>query len=441
MSDQPQRPSDDVSAEGGRRLPTSAAEAAAIMARAPIPAAILEIAGALHRAGHDVVLVGGAVRDFLLGRDHGDWDLASSATPDEVTSIFPRTIPTGIEHGTVTVVWGRGDDRITTEITTFRGEGSYADGRRPSEVRFLRALVDDLARRDFTVNAMAYNPLTGRFTDAFGGIEDLREGLIRAVGQASARFREDGLRAMRAVRLCATLGYRLDPATAQAIAGALDILDRVSRERVQVELVKLLAAPRPSLGLWPMVETAMWPHVLADTDPLEITAAIAAVDAMPRDPILRLARLFWPHRREPAAIEAVLDQRLRPSRDERRRILALTRAANERLGEIGDPVALRRAVADLGREHLDGALAVIGAAQAQAERVGAACEDAALTPAELAIGGRDLVAASLLRPGPVMGRLLSALLEWVIEEPTRNDRDRLLAEARRRLAAGADNGE
>ncbi|MEZ4453421.1 MAG: hypothetical protein R3B09_28410 [Nannocystaceae bacterium] len=414
-------------------LPRSAAEASAIMARAPLPRAIVEVAEVLHRAGHDVVLVGGAVRDFLLGRAHGDWDLASSATPDEVIALFPRTIPTGIDHGTVTVVVGRGESRITTEITTFRGEGAYADGRRPSEVRFLRALHDDLARRDFTVNAMAFNPLTGRFTDAFTGIEDLQARLIRAVGDPEARFREDGLRAMRAVRLCATLGYSLDPATARAIGGALDILDRVSRERVQVELYKLLGAPRPSLGLWPMVETGAWPHVLAETPSAEITAAIAAVDAMPADPILRLARLLWPLRADRATIERVLDERLRPSRDDRRRVITLTDPANERLGGLVEPAAIRGAVAALGRAHLEGALSVIEADEAQRARVLAACEGAALTAGELAIGGRDLVAGGLVRPGPAMGRLLGELLDWVIEDPQRNRREVLLDEVRRRI--------
>ena len=417
-----------------REAPAEATEAAARMAAAPLPAAIVEVAEVLHRAGHEVVVVGGAVRDFLLGRDHGDWDLASAATPEEVMRLFPKTIPTGIEHGTVTVICGRGKERVTTEITTFRGEGAYSDGRRPSEVRFLRALVDDLARRDFTVNAMAWNPLTGAFTDVFGGLADLRAGVIRAVGDPVARFREDGLRAMRAVRLCATLGYSLDGATAAAIRGALGTLDRVSRERVQVELTKLLAARRPSLGLWPMVETGIWGHVLADYDERAIGAAIAAVDAIAADAAVRLARLLWPLRDDPTAIAAVLDGRLRPSRDERARVVALTRPANEALAVETDAAALRRQVAALGRGHLADALAVLDAAPEQRARVLAACEGAALAAGELAIGGRDLIAAGICAPGPAMGALLAGLLEWVIEAPTRNEREILLAEARRRAS-------
>ncbi|MBK8266071.1 MAG: tRNA cytidylyltransferase [Nannocystis sp.] len=421
-------------------LPRSANEAATLLADAALPAAILEVAQTLHAAGHEVVLVGGAVRDFLLGRAHGDWDLASAATPEEVMRLFPRTIPTGIEHGTVTVICGRGRDRVTTEITTFRGEGGYTDGRRPSEVRFLRALVDDLARRDFTVNAMAFNPLTKVFTDVFGGLEDLRAGVIRAVGEPSARLREDGLRAMRAVRLCATLGYRLDAATAAAISGALDILDRVSRERVQVEMTKLLGAPRPSRGLWPMLETGMWGHVLADYERGSIEAAIEAVDRLPANATLRLARLLWPMRAAPAGIEAVLDGRLRPSRDDRLRVLALTRARNEALLTVDDPARIRREVAALGRDLLSDALALLDADPPTRSRIEGACAGAALTAAEMAIGGRDLLAEKIVPPGPAMGRLLSALLVQVIEAPRRNEREALLAAARALVAEELTSG-
>ncbi len=414
-------------------IPETHAAAATRMGEAPLPPAIREVAQVLHGAGHDVVLVGGAVRDFLLGRDHGDWDLATSATPDEVVGLFRRTIPTGIEHGTVTVLFGRGDGRVTTEITTFRGEGDYVDGRRPSEVRFHRALELDLARRDFTINAMAWNPLTGVFTDVFGGLEDLRSGVVRAVGEATERFAEDGLRAMRAVRFCAALGYSLEPETEAAIGGALDTLDQVSRERVQVELIKLLRSPRPSLGLRPMVTTSMWGRVLADYGSPAVEAGIIAVDALPADPILRLSRLLWPLREDRPAIEAVLDTRLRPSRDDRSRVLSLCRAANAELAELAEPAAIRRAVAALGREHLADALAVVEVGPEQAAVIERACEGAALAMDELDVRGRDLIQGGLLKPGPVMGRLLRRLFDWVLEEPSRNQRALLLAEAERMI--------
>ena len=419
-------------------IPGTSEAAAAVLAALAIPTAIRQVAEVLHDAGHDVVLVGGAVRDCLLGRVHGDWDLASSATPDEVTALFRRTIPTGIEHGTVTVLCGRGDDRVTTEITTFRGEGEYIDGRRPSEVRFLRTLDGDLARRDFTINAMAWNPLTGVFTDIFGGLRDLQSGIVRAVGEATTRFAEDGLRAMRAVRFCAALGYSLDPETAAAIGGALDTLDQVSRERVQVELVKLLASPRPSLGLLPMVATSMWGRVLADYASAEVEAAIIAVDALPADPRLRLARLLWPLRGQVAKIEAVLDERLRPSREDRNWLLVLCRAANGELADLREPAAIRRAVAALGRKHLADLLAILNVEAEQRSRIETAICGAALSIGELEIRARDLIAAGLLQPGPIVGRLLRGLLQWVLDDPSRNQRAQLLAEATRRLREDMD---
>ncbi len=420
------------------RTPETPEAAAALLAVLPLPAEIRRVAEVLHDAGHDVVLVGGAVRDCLLGRVHGDWDLASSATPDEVIRLFRRTVPTGIEHGTVTVICGRGDDRVTTEITTFRGEGEYIDGRRPAEVRFLRALAEDLARRDFTINAMAWNPLTGVFTDLFGGLDDLRSGTIRAVGVAATRFAEDGLRAMRAVRFCAALGYSLEPATVAAIGGALDTLDQVSRERVQVELIKLLASPRPSLGLRPMVETSMWGRVLADYESAGVEAAIVAVDALPADPRLRLARLLWPLRGRVRVIEGVLDDRLRPSREDRSYLLVLCRATNEALADLEEPAAIRRAVAAIGRRHLADVLAILEVEAEQRSRIETAIRDAALTVGELEIRARDLIAAGLVRPGPIIGRLLRGLLQWVFDEPSRNQGPLLLAEATRRLRDGAD---
>jgi tRNA nucleotidyltransferase (CCA-adding enzyme) len=409
--------------------PRTPEAAVAALSQAVIPRALLEVAQTLHDAGHEAVLVGGAVRDALLGRPHGDWDLASSATPTEVQGLFRKTIPTGIDHGTVTVVHGRGDERLQIEVTTFRGEGRYDDGRRPSEVRFLRELADDLARRDFTINAFAWNPITRVFTDCFAGLEDLRRGIVRAVGDPAARFQEDGLRAMRAVRLCATLEMRLDLDTAAAIGGALDILDRVSRERVHVELFKMLACRRPSLGLEPMAETGMWARVLAPLSPADTDAAISAVELMRPDPVVRLARLLWPLRAERARIEAIVDN-LKPSRDERVRVLALTDPTIAPLGRLRDPLAIRRLAAALGRKHLADATDMLSREWAQLVTIEEACRRAPLAVGELAVGGKELVAAGVAAPGPELGKLLAALLDWTLEDPTRNTADVLLAQAR-----------
>jgi tRNA nucleotidyltransferase (CCA-adding enzyme) len=402
---------------------------------AAVPDSIVAVARRLQGRGHAAVLVGGAVRDALLGLPASDWDLATSATPEEVQGVFRHTIPTGIEHGTVTVMvrrHGVGSDEppVPVEVTTFRGEGAYVDGRRPSSVTFHRDLHEDLARRDFTVNAFAWDPVAGVFSDPFDGLTDLRRGVIRAVGDPHARFQEDGLRTMRAVRLCATRGFRLDPDTRDAIAPALPVLDRVSRERVYVELKKLLEAPQPSIGLGPMLETGMWSHVLPPLSDEDARRALVAVDALPRDFGLRLARLARPLAVQGEAGRArvleVVDQRLRLSRAERARLVTLTSEAVDALARARTPAEMRRAAAGLGREHVEGAIAVAEIDAERAEAIGCALEGAPLSVADLAIRGRDLIAAGLLEPGPAVGKALAGLLERTFDEPSLNEKARLL---------------
>jgi tRNA nucleotidyltransferase (CCA-adding enzyme) len=411
------------------KRPHTEDEAIAMLRAADVPAAVIEVARTIQGAGEQAVLVGGAVRDVLLGLPHDDWDLATSATPAEVQRLFRKTIPTGIEHGTVTVLVRIGPTRVPVEVTTFRGEGDYLDGRRPSSVEFHRDLVEDLARRDFTVNAFAWDPVREVFTDPFGGLHDLAQGVIRAVGDPAERFAEDGLRTMRAVRFCATREFALDPATHDAIAPALPVLAKVSRERVMVELTKLLEARTPSRGLVPMAATGMWRHVLPELEANTRDEAIAAVDRLPRQLAIRLARLLLP-----AAIgdrmkevEAGLDA-LKPSRELRSRVLALVSLEAE--ARATDAVAIRGAAAALGRAFVDDALVV---REQDAAHVHAAIDDAALTTRELAIKGGDLIAAGLLRPGPQVSATMDALLRWVLEDPARNTPEGLVAEARRRL--------
>jgi tRNA nucleotidyltransferase (CCA-adding enzyme) len=400
---------------------------AASLRAAHVPPPILEVARVLQGKGHAAVLVGGAVRDVLLGLDAEDWDLATSARPDEVQAAFRRTVPTGIEHGTITVLVRGPDKPIGVEVTTFRGEGAYTDGRRPSEITFLRDLVEDLARRDFTVNAFAWDPIAEVFTDPFDGIADLATRTLRAVGDPARRFAEDGLRTMRAVRLCATRELALENATAAAIGGALDVLAKVSRERVHVELVKLLGAAQPSRGLVPMHATGVWPHALPVLDAGDRDAAILAVDALPRDAVLRCVRLLVPARRP--EVDAALEG-LRFGRNERARIVALLGDAARELTALEDPIAIRRAAARLGRGYIDDAIAI---ATPPAERVAtlrAALERAVLEVGELAIGGRDLLAEGIAKPGPALGAMLKSLLDHVLERPQDNERELLFARAR-----------
>lgn len=413
--------------------PPSLEVAQARLVGAAIPEPVVEVCRTLSRAGHAGVLVGGAVRDALLGKPVADWDVATSATPDEVVDLFARTIPTGIQHGTVTaLVGGKGSDAEPVEITTFRGEGEYHDGRRPTHVEFLRSLEADLARRDLTVNALAWDPIAQTLADPFDGLGDLQRGVIRAVGDPALRFSEDGLRTMRAVRFCATLAMELEAQTAAAIPGALHVLDKVSRERVHVELTKLLKSPRPSRGLWPMAETRIWPRVIPEPDPAIRDAAIEAVDTMAAEPVARLARLLRPIGETPDGaekIEAAIEA-LKTSRAEKTAIVTLTGEHTVALERADTPLAIRQAVAALHRELLPAALEVIGADAPRRAQIHAAVDGAPLTVGELAIKARDLLAAGVAKPGPALGDLMDALLAWTMEDPTRNEAETLVERAR-----------
>ena len=229
---------------------------------------------ALHAAGYAAYAVGGCVRDSLLGRTAHDWDLCTSALPQQVMELFgaEQCIPTGLQHGTVTIKYGG----QLYETTTFRTEGSYTDGRHPDAVQFVPDVREDLARRDFTINAMAYNEAEG-LVDPFGGQKDLQNGLLRAVGEPQQRFTEDALRILRLYRFAARFGFVLDAATARAARQLAPHLDCISAERIQEELAKLLAAPQPGAYLEPAVLAV----VLPELTPAALEAAKPVVDACP----------------------------------------------------------------------------------------------------------------------------------------------------------------
>ena len=237
----------------------------------PGAAALLD---ALHAAGYAAYAVGGCVRDSLLGRTAHDWDLCTSALPQQVMELFgtEQCIPTGLQHGTVTIKYGG----QLYETTTFRTEGSYTDGRHPDAVQFVPDVREDLARRDFTINAMAYNAAEG-LVDPFGGQKDLQNGLLRAVGEPQQRFTEDALRILRLYRFAARFGFTLDAATARAARQLAPHLDCISAERIQEELAKLLAAPQPGAYLEPAVLAV----VLPELTPAALEAAKPVVDACP----------------------------------------------------------------------------------------------------------------------------------------------------------------
>jgi tRNA nucleotidyltransferase (CCA-adding enzyme) len=375
-----------------------------------VPGPVREVCQVLADARHQAVTVGGAVRDALLGRPPGDWDVATSAHPDQVVALFRRTIPTGMQHGTVTVMAGRGADRHAVEVTTFRGEGAYSDARRPDEVVFGVPLDEDLARRDFVVNAIAWDPIGRRLHDPFGGREDLAARLLRAVGDPAARFGEDGLRIVRAIRFVALLDFALDAATEAAIPGALPSLAKVSRERVRVELAKLFAGAAAVRAL----EIGLRSGILAQIVPelADAPAAFARVGAAPADPVLRTAALLLdvPADRVDAAL-----RRLTYSNADRERAVALVRE----VPGIPDPVSdadLRRILARTGKQLAPDLAALrpdLAPRLADAAR-------APLSAADLALKGPDVMRILGLAPGPAVGHAIRELLARVIDDPSLN---------------------
>jgi len=214
----------------------------------------LQVCQILTEHGHQAFIVGGCVRDLILGQTPKDWDITTSATPEQVIAIFPKTYPTGLQHGTITVSLGEGIQN-TFEVTTFRVEGEYKDGRRPEEVFFVTNVEEDLSRRDLTINAIAYDPLTDRLVDPFGGIDDINSSIIKAVGNADERFKEDGLRIMRAARFSARFNYHIELNTFHSMKNSIATLTKVSKERIKDELCKTLMTKNPQIGLLAMLNS------------------------------------------------------------------------------------------------------------------------------------------------------------------------------------------
>jgi tRNA nucleotidyltransferase (CCA-adding enzyme) len=369
-----------------------------------------------------------------------------------VTGLFPKVVPTGIEHGTVTVVL-RGEP---IEVTTFRGEGEYRDGRRPESVTFHTDLEADLARRDFTMNALAFDPLAREFRDPFAGREDMRRRRVRAVGDPAARFGEDGLRAMRAVRFAAQLGYTVDPPTLRAIPGALAVVRRVAAERVSEELVKLLVAPHAPAALELLRKTGLVAVVLPALSRLPAPAldhAGRVVGRAPPELPLRLAALLHGLAQEEAA---ELLERLRLSRrvsDEAQALLRAHACFFRRKPSLpASPVEVRRWLARVGPGRV---VAVIDLAEADARaqrpprdrrtraevkrlklRVAAAlAATPPLSVQDLALDGRAVVEALGDGPGPHVGEALRHLLDRVLADPGENDPEKLRAALHRWWAA------
>jgi tRNA nucleotidyltransferase (CCA-adding enzyme) len=457
------------------QIPTTAQIAATI------PPPVHELCRRLRQAGKKSWVVGGSIRDLLRGKQVADYDVCTDALPQEVQRLFPRVIPTGIEHGTVTVLLG-GEPY---EVTTLRGEGAYTDGRRPDEVRYLTEITEDLARRDFTVNAIAFDLERHELVDPFGGLRDLEQRVVRAVGVPEERFGEDGLRVLRAARFVSTLEATLDPATEAAIGATLATFRKVSPERVHDEWIKTMKARRPSASFDVMLRTGILdvtcPELVA-THGCEQNRwhvfdvwghSMACLDACEGDPILRLAALFHDigkpqsrafsdktsdytfheHERIGAEIADPILQRLRFSNDDRARIVHLVRHHLVCYEPSWTDSAVRRWIRRVTRDRMEDLYALCRAdvlgkgrpAPDELERVEQLRERAArvlaagdaLSTKALALNGNDLMRELGLRPGRHIGQMLEALLDRVLEEPALNTREQLLDLARTLPAPGA----
>lgn len=431
-----------------------------------LPEEVRKIIGVLKEHGYEAFAVGGCVRDSLLGREPDDWDITTSAKPEEIKALFRRTVDTGLQHGTVTVLMGHNG----YEVTTYRLDGEYEDGRHPKTVAFTDNLVEDLKRRDFTINAMAYSE-SGGLVDVFDGIGDLRRGIIRCVGDARERFKEDALRILRAVRFCAQLGFSMEAQTMEAVRELSANLRLVSAERIQVELVKLLISPHPGylrqaweLGvtgvILPELDLAM---KTPQNNPHHIWSVgehtLKALEEVRADKVLRLAILlhdlgkplvrttdengidhFYGHPQEGAALARDILKRLKFDNDTLYKVVSLVRYHGTRPKPSEKNV--RKHVSQVGKALYPQLLEVQRAdAMAknpetrekrlrQLEQIqeiyrGILERKECLSLKDLAVKGGDLIQDGM-EPGKEIGRVLNLLLEHVLEEPAHNTKEYLI---------------
>jgi tRNA nucleotidyltransferase (CCA-adding enzyme) len=444
--------------------------------KAKVPEDVLAVCRRLRARGHEAYLVGGGVRDMLLGRPPADFDVATDARPEEVLDLFGQAyaIPTGIKHGTVTVLTSGVSRHV--EVTTFRGEGAYLDGRRPSSVTYTKSLEDDLARRDFTMNAVAYDPIDDRLSDPFDGRGDLGRRLIRAVGDPLARFNEDGLRPMRAVRQAAQLEFTIEAATHAAIPRTLEVVRKVSAERIRDELLKLLSAPRPSHGLELMRETGLmdvvmpellegvgctqnrfhkhdvWGHTLAVVDATE-GSSIVRLGALLHDvgkPRARQPRegapgeySFFKHEYVGRDMADEICRRLKLPNADREQVVGMVAHHMFYYSSDWTDGAVRRFVRNVGGTEALGPLFALREGDVTGRGFGedpatelaelkrriedVASEDAALKVTDLLIDGKDVMRVLGIPPSRQVGRVLERLLERVLDDASLNTRESLEA--------------
>jgi tRNA nucleotidyltransferase (CCA-adding enzyme) len=438
-----------------------------------LPEKVKKILNTLSEHGYEGYAVGGCVRDSILGRVPQDWDITTSARPEQVKALFLHTIDTGILHGTVTVMLGHEG----FEVTTYRIDGEYEDARHPKEVSFTSNLLEDLRRRDFTINAMAYNEKDG-LVDAFDGAEDLKRGVIRCVGCAKERFSEDALRMLRAVRFAAQLGFTVEKETKAAIIELAPNIGKVSAERIQVELVKLLTSPHPE-QVRMLYETGLSRVFLPEFDRMMETPqqnphhcysvgehTIVALQNSPADKVIRLTLLlhdvakplcrttdeegidhFYGHQGKSSELARGILRRLKFDNETTDRVCRLVQWHDD-TPELQEK-AVRRAINRIGREQYPALFAVKQAdmmAQSSFRREEKLArlegyrrlyqkiidERQCISVKELAINGSDLIAAGM-QPGKEIGEVLKQLLDQVLEDPAQNTKENLLEQAHKIL--------
>lgn len=386
-----------------------------------IPDFIREIMIRIESAGYEAFVVGGSLRDILLGKEPHDWDVTTSAFPETVASLFPdkHVIPTGLKHGTVTVV----SEGEPVEITTYRVDGEYTDSRRPNEVTFTRNIEEDLSRRDFTVNALAYNEKRG-LLDLFGGRSDLENKLIRAVGDPEKRFTEDALRIMRAFRFSAQLGFDIEENTLAAAKKLAARLKNIARERIGSEFMRLLASAYPEKAL-SIMENAIFEVLPVGELEKDRYRLVKKLDNSAE---ARLALLLYGKTKGELLCVA---HELRLSNDQKHRLLLLASPNEVDLGLT--PVSARLFLRHYGDEADAAArmLAILGVISPEFETLASeeAAKDPCLSPDALAIGGGDIISLGIAS-GKEVGALLSRLLDEVIRDPSLNEREKLIDKAK-----------
>jgi len=430
----------------------------------PFPKDLITIIKTIQKTGFKCYIVGGGIRDLLLKKTPGTWDLTTDASPQQVTKLFEKVVPTGIEYGTVTVIL----NKIPYEITTFRSDEKYVDGRHPSNVRFTKELSKDLSRRDFTINAIAYEPISNELMDLFGGQKDLKKKIIRTVGDPLERFREDGLRPLRACRFAAKLGFKIETETLKAIPKCLDVAKKVSMERVHDELMKMLEADKPSVGIELMRKSGLLSIYMPELEegigieqpkPFHKDDVywhnLYACDCISKDkPVLRLAALLHDIAKPECKVEDTFYEHESKGVETAREIMKRLKFSNEHIDYVSNIIrnhmfnytpewsdaAVRRFMRRAGVKYLDDIFELrVADIKAMGRKVESGHprqlrtriknvlkEQNALHTKDLKVDGNDVMKTLGIAPGPKVGEVLNALLEKTLDNPALNTKQNLI---------------